>query len=166
MTSNTADHRASPRNQIDCLIRLAPLETTDVAPEAAARPAAPAPRVDPGPRVDQPPRVDQAPATASSSGIVQDASASGARIWADRHYAPDERLIISFHCEKVGLDEPRSCRATVIWAEDDPVEGRWQIGIRFEQDDASATIASALTHGCPWCEKLCPDIAAPAPDGA
>ena len=149
MTSIGADHRGSPRNQIDCLIRLEPLaaaeahglEVTDEHPRQRVEPSSPEPH----------------------DGIVQDASTTGARVWTDRPYTLNEQLLISFGCEKVGLTETRSCRATVVWTESEPVEGRWQIGIRFHESEASATIASALTHGCPWCEKLCPDIVATAP---
>lgn len=151
MTSTGTDHRGNPRNQIDCLIKLEPAGTREQHPLAPAnsRPSEQSERSD----------------LAAHEGIVQDASHTGARVWADQPYAPDEQLLIHFGCEKVGLNETQSCRATVIWAESEPVEGRWQIGIRFHASDASNIIARALTQGCPWCEKLCPDIAAtPAAD--
>ncbi|WP_200282231.1 PilZ domain-containing protein [Rhabdochromatium marinum] len=133
MSSIPAENRrVSPRNQIDCLIQLESLGTPDSS-SAASNP---------------------------HNGIVQDASESGARIWADQPYACDETLRIHFGCDKVGLREERHCTATVVWAAAEPVEGRWQIGIRFHPSEAAHAIAQALAHGCPWCEKLCPDIAA------
>jgi hypothetical protein len=160
MMSVIADNRrVCPRNQIDCLIQIQPVAPA-CAPEAGADSGA-----DTGANSD-----GLAPTTRGadkevpalpSSGIVQDASASGARVWADRPYGVDEELILRFQCEKIGLTEERRCRALVVWADSQPMEGRWQIGVRFYPDSASATLAAALAQGCPWCEKLCPEIAAP-----
>ncbi|WPL15653.1 PilZ domain protein [Thiorhodovibrio winogradskyi] len=146
MLSITAEHRCSPRHQIDCLIKLEPLDAA----------AGQDPRT-----TSTAPSCTKTAEIGLQSAIVQDASTSGARIWADRPYAPNEQLLIHFGCAKVGLIEECSCRATVVWADPEPVEQRWQIGIRFHKGDASDAIVRALVRGCLWCEKLCPDIAAP-----
>jgi hypothetical protein len=99
----------------------------------------------------------------ATEGIVQDASASGAQIWAERPFVVGERLRLRFGCAKAGLTEETSCQATVVWANAEPLEGRWQMGIRFQEDEASQTISDALARGCPWCEKLCPEIAVVSP---
>lgn len=129
-SSSPANRRDSERNQIDCMIRLQPVGN-------AAEPA-----------------VLSAP-----GGIVQDVSATGARIWAECPFKVGEWLRLSFGCVKAGLAQETACLVEVVWADPEPLEGRWQLGIRFQASDASHRIADALTRGCPWCEKLCPEIA-------
>lgn len=82
------------------------------------------------------------------------------RIWADRSYLANTQVLLTFECEKVGTLRVTSCVVSVAWADPESVEGRWQLGVRFGDDDDSRDIANALAQGCIWCEKLCPEIAA------
>lgn len=94
--------------------------------------------------------------------IAQDISATGMRVWADRYFPPDSEAVLTFECEKAGVPRAISCVVSIAWADSEPVEGRWQLGVRFGDDEASRYLAGKLSNGCLWCEKLCPEIAAPA----
>lgn len=130
MSRSATDKRRHPRSLVDCLVQLHPLV----------------------------PSCDDANQLRRYC-IAQDISAGGMRIWADRYFSVNTQVRLTFDCDRVGIHRPISCIVTVVWADPSPVEDRWQLSVQFGDDTDSRRVADALSHGCLWCQRLCPDIA-------
>ncbi len=78
----------------------------------------------------------------SFESVSRDISAGGMRIWSDRPYPMNTRLLLAFECEALEWTGITSCVGSVVWIDPHPIEGRCLLGIRFGDSEHSAQASS------------------------
>ena len=81
--------------------------------------------------------LDNEPASTKTNhyAISRDVSESGMRIWANRSYPVNARLLLTFECRQMGWNTITSRVGLVVWAETLRHEGQYLLGIQFGEAD-------------------------------
>ncbi|MBK5965677.1 hypothetical protein CCR95_16695 [Thiocystis minor] len=75
----------------------------------------------------------------SYDSISRDISAGGMRIWSDRPYPTQTRLMLAFECDALEWTGITTCVGSVVWVEPDPTAGRCLLGIKFGDTEPGQT---------------------------
>lgn len=69
------------------------------------------------------------------TGISRDVSESGMRVWADRLFPVNSKLLLTFECRELGWNCITSRVGSVVWAETLQAAGKYLLGIKFGDVD-------------------------------
>ncbi|AFL74591.1 PilZ domain-containing protein [Thiocystis violascens] len=64
-------------------------------------------------------------------GQVQDISAGGMQILADRPYPVHSQVLLDFECKELGWGHLTSFLASVMWIDPHPTNGHCRLGVKF-----------------------------------